>query len=94
MMQISHLHFLKSSSTKIISTSIGKICFSNILREIVSRLEIIIPPPLFLSDLRGLEKLSIKNRDFKKTFHQALFQLQQECLNTSARSLSTVRIYF
>ena len=65
--QSSHLHFLKLSSTKILSTSFGKICFSNILLEIVSRMKIITPPPfLFLSNLYGLEKPSIKNRDSKK----------------------------
>ena len=65
--QSSHLHFLKLSFKKILSTSFGKICFSNILLEIVSRMKIITPPPfLFLSNLYGLEKPSIKNRDSKK----------------------------
>ena len=41
--------------------------FSNILLEIVSRMKIIIPPPfLFLSNLYGLKKPSIKNRAYKK----------------------------
>ena len=64
---INHLHFLKLSSTKILSTSFGKIFFSNILLEIVSHMKITIPAPfLFLSNLYSLEKPSIKNRDSKK----------------------------
>ena len=63
----SHLHFLKLSSTKIISTSFWKICFSKILLEIVSRMKIIISTPfLFLSNLYDLEKPSIKDIDSKK----------------------------
>ena len=51
--QSSYLHFLKLSSTKILS-------------KIVLGMKIIIPPPfLFLSNLYGLEKLFIKNRDSK-----------------------------
>ena len=65
--QSSHLHFLKLSSAKILSTSFGKICCSNILLEIVARMKIItLPPFLFLSNLYGLEKPSIKIRDSKK----------------------------
>ena len=61
-----HLHFLKLSFTKIISTSFGKICLPKILLEIVLRMKIIIPLPfLFLSNLYGLEKPSIKNRRSK-----------------------------
>ena len=64
--QSSHLHFPKLSSTKILSTSFGKICFSNTLLEIVWSMKIISPPPfLFLSNLYRLEKPSIKNRDSK-----------------------------
>ena len=60
--QSSYLRFLKWSSTKILSTSSGKICFSNILLQIVSRTKSIIPSPfLFLSNWYGLQKPSIKN---------------------------------
>ena len=75
--QSSHLHFLKSCSTKILSTSFGKICFSKILIESVWRMKIIIPTPfLLLSNLYDLEKPSIKNRDSKK-IHQILLQLRE-----------------
>ena len=60
------MHFLKLSSTKILSTSFWNICFSNILLEIVSRMKVIIPPPFLVqSNLYGLEKPSIKSRESK-----------------------------
>ena len=56
--QSSYLHFLKLSSTKILSKT-------------VLGMKIIIPPPfLFLSNLYGLEKLFIKNRDSKQRFQK------------------------
>ena len=65
--QSSHLRFLKLISAKILLTSFGKMCFSNILLEIVSHMKFINPPLfLFLSNLHGLEKPSIKSRDSEK----------------------------
>ena len=86
--QNSHLHFLKSCSTKILSTSFGKICFSKILIESVWRMKIIIPTPfLLLSNLYDLEKPSIKNRDSKKDSSNFASVTRKSCTNLLRQSV-------
>ena len=100
--QSTNLHFLKfyKNTFNMFSTNnmffphFQQICFSNILLEIVSRMKMIIPPSfLFLSNLYGLKKPSIKKRDSKKVSSSFVSVTARMCSYFSAVSFNCSNLF-